>query len=80
MPSNHSYFSDETFDRIINLLISDSLFRKQFYADAELAVREAGIPLTSDEIKSLHNIRCFPHDKYLEMFDERLVLCSSSGY
>lgn len=81
MREQGSAFSAKAFDRIVQLLASDAEFEERFCADAEKAIRERGISLSATELDMLRRARpSGQKGQDMETFDERLVLCSSSGY
>jgi len=73
-------YKDKSFESIYNLLMENLQERQKFLKEPEKVVFQKGIKLNSmdmDIIKKLCNIRI---DKNRMDFNEKLVLCSSSGY
>lgn len=72
--------SQDTFDLILNRLIDDQKFREIFFRDPQDAVQQLGIHLTSEELAALRDFDWTKTCKSMVTFNEKLVLCSSSGY
>jgi len=72
--------SSPTFDEIANLLATSPEFREAFAVDPVVAVQDAGIRLGPEETDALSRLASSRKMDGPEGFDDRLVLCSSSGY
>ncbi len=58
--------SYETIGKLVDRWVDDKEFRKQVRHNAEMAVRESGIPLTPDEWAVLHKIDWHSSDEQLQ--------------
>jgi hypothetical protein len=61
-------------------LISDREFRKAFFNNPVRCLKDACIEPTSEIVKFLKNFDWPEIDRNVANFNEKLVLCSSSGY
>jgi hypothetical protein len=68
-----------TFERILNRLATDNRFSEEFFSDPKAALSRIGFDLTPEEKATLGKFKRPEHSDAMESFDERLVLCSSSG-
>lgn len=80
MPELASKMPSATFDQIANLLATRPEFREAFAIDPVVAVQDAGIRLGPEETAALSRLASSRKMDGPEDFDDRLVLCSSSGY
>ena len=80
MPDKGNVLSRRAYDHILDRLISDSEFRQLFGRSPVAAVQSAGIELQEDDIRALQELMDYVPPGGKSAFDERLVLCSSSGY
>jgi hypothetical protein len=72
--------SSPVFDKILDLFVADTEFRSAFALDPAGAVKAKGITLTPEEAVALSQLAPLCRKDGLANFDDRLVLCSSSGY
>jgi len=72
--------SEEGFANVMEKLRSDKTFRNQFLSDRpDRVITDRGL-LTEDDAASVAAIKWDSPDKPFGAIDEKLVLCSSSGF
>jgi len=71
--------SERSFELIIDQLLNDSEIRRQFLNNPESILRQFNIHLTPEEINKIKEVN-LEIKKNMVNFNEKLVLCSSSGY
>lgn len=72
--------SESKFGLLLDKLLNDQEFREAFFADPRDAIKGFGISLTKGEIARLMNLKWAKNNENMVAFNEKLVLCSSSGY
>jgi len=71
---------DSVLDTLFERLVNDRNFRKEFFDDPIESLKKIGIEPTSAIVEFLTNFNWTGINKDLTSFNEKLVLCSSSGY
>jgi len=78
--SNSSVVSSSDFERIYEILTQSPEERKSFFVNPEKILAEKGVELDTNNLEVLKKIANLHIDKNRMDFNEKLVLCSSSGY
>ena len=68
------------FDEIFSLLNCDLDFRREFFENPEIALRNKSISLSDSELTFIKNTRFIKEENVKRDFQDGLVLCSSSGF
>ncbi|RJP65216.1 MAG: hypothetical protein C4539_13410 [Ignavibacteriales bacterium] len=61
-------------------IIVDSQKRRQFFLNPELFLQKEGFTIDNERIRILRNIFGKDRERIRKEIDEKLVLCSSSGF
>lgn len=72
--------TESQFELIFDRLLSEPKVRKQFFMDPEGSLKQFNTTLAPEEINRIKNINCKAIKEDTISFNEKLVLCSSSGY
>ena len=72
--------SDKDFDSVYHILMQSQEKRDAFFLQPERVLLGEGIKLGARGLELLKGISTLDMDKGRAEFDEKLVLCSSSGY
>ena len=79
-PQNLQIMSDESFDIICQILMQKPEKRDEFFLNPGKTMAEKGIKLDKSILDDLREISQLSIDPRKMEFNEKLVLCSSSGY
>ncbi len=74
------YLSEKLFESIYNLLLQSFQERQQFFRNPQKVLAEKGIEFDEKSLEILKKICDFNIEFDRIDFNEKLVLCSSSGY
>lgn len=79
---NDALYSPETiFDFLLERLLYDTEFRTAFFNDPKRSIEKSGVKLTPEMAISLGEHDWLQIvDRNMAYFNEKLVLCASSGY
>ncbi len=72
--------SGSDFEKIYDLLMRSPNERERFLVDPKKVLNEMGLKVRQKTLKTLEKIVSISIDKDKAGFNEKLVLCSSSGY
>lgn len=75
-----SGLSEAQFKLILGQLLNNQEFRKAFFEDPKKVMEEFKVRLTKNEIDKLLSLKIINCQKNIIEYNEKLVLCSSSGY
>ena len=79
-PQNLQIMSDESFDIICQILMQNPEKRDEFFLNPGETLAEKGIRLDKSILDDLREISQLSIEPGKMEFNEKLVLCSSSGY
>ena len=77
---NSITITDNDFKTIYSIFMENAKTRDEFFSNPELLLKNRGIFVDPEVIEIIKRVSIFNIDGERMSFNEKLVLCSSSGY